>query len=284
MKLHRSFVVLAGMLLAAMAANASAQTASNNPLPFSPGEALTYNVNWSVFPAGRITATLTRDKKDSNDAYIVTTTASSQGFVSLLYKVQDEFRSEFNPDTLCSIQISKQINEGHRHMITKIMFDSDRGVAILDERNLNDADGPPKHAEHEIPPCVQDVVSAFYFVRSQPLHIGQRIKLSVNDGSKTTMVVAPVTARKKIQTPLGIHEALRVEPTVFGNLYEKKKGRLVIWFSDDKYHYPLRIKATLKLGAITGTLTSVTPAPPGYLSAGTDAKEASPKSTSATLK
>lgn len=284
MKLHRSCIVLAGILLAMTAANAGAQTAKNKPLPFGPGETLTYNVNWSVFPAGKVTATLTRDKKDSNDAFVVTTTASSQGFVSLLYKVQDEFRSVFNPDTLCSMQISKQINEGRRHLITKIIFDSDRGVAILHERNLNSAYGPPKHAEHAIPPCVEDVVSAFYFVRSQPLHVGQKIKLAVNDGSKTATVVAPVTTRKKIQTPLGTHEALRVEPTVFGNLYEKKKGKLVIWFSDDKYHYPLKIKAMLKLGAITGTLTSVTPTPPGYSVVSTTTKKTGKKPSEPALK
>lgn len=266
MKLHWSWIVLVGILLTIGRANAVAQTAKTRQLPFTPGEKLTYNVNWSIFPAGKVTATLSRDKNNPDDAYVITTTARSKGFVSLLYKVQDEFRSVFNPETLCSIQISKKINEGHRHMQTKIQFDSDQGIAILNERNLDDAKKPPKHSEHGIPACVEDIVTAFYFVRSQPLHLGQKIKLAVNDGSKTAIVTAAVTARKKIVTPVGTHEAFRVVPSVFGNLYEKKKGKLVVWFSDDQYHYPLRIKATLKLGAITGTLASVSPAPPGYSS------------------
>jgi Protein of unknown function (DUF3108) len=252
------------MFLTMIRTVASAQQRHDHPLPFSPGETLTYDVNWSIFPAGEVTATLTRNKNDSDDAFVVTTTARSQGFVSLLYRVQDEFRSVFNPETLCSTEISKQINEGRRHKITKITFDSGRGLAILDERDVEARNNPPKHDEHKIPSCVQDIISAFYFVRSQPLRVGQEVKLAINDGSKTRTVVAAVTARRKIRTPLGIHEALRVEPTVFGNLYEKKKGKLVIWFSDDKYHYPLRIRATLKLGAITGTLASVTPLPPHY--------------------
>ncbi len=266
MKLLRARIALFLMFLTTVGTNASAQGKKDKALPFSPGETLTYNVNWSIFPAGIVTATLTRDKKKSDDAYVVTTTARSQGFVSLLYKVQDEFQSVFNPETLCSTQISKHINEGRRHKIIKITFDSSLGLAIMDERNVGGGNKPPKQDEHKIPPCVQDVISAFYFVRSQPLHVGENIKLAVNDGSKTAMVIAAVTARRKIQTPLGIHEALRVEPTVFGNLYKKKKGKLVIWFSDDKYHYPLKIKAMLKVGAIIGTLASVSPAPPGYSS------------------
>ena len=270
-----AFLLTAGTML-------RAQGKEHKPRPFSPGEELTYDVNWSVFPAGKLTATLSKGKESSSDSLVITTTAQSQGFVSLLYRVQDEFRSVFNPETLCSIQISKQINEGRRHKITKITFDHQRGLAILDEHDADGGKNPPKHDEHEIPPCAQDIITAFYYVRSQPLHLGQELKLAVNDGSKTKTVVARVTARKKIQTPFGPHWALRVEPSVFGNLYENKKGKIVIWFSDDEHHYPLRIRASLKLGAITGTLTSVTPAPPGYSPSGepTDKVE-DPQNTSA---
>lgn len=267
MTLFRPRIALA-IFLAIVALESSAQSAEKKPQAYSPGEKLTFDVSWSIFPAGKVTATLSRDNDGPRDFYRVTTTADSQGFASLLYKVQDEFQSVFNPETVCSIEISKQINEGSRHKITKITFDHDRGLAILDERDAGGGDKHPKHEEHEIPPCAQDIITAFYYVRSQPLHVGQKLKLAINDGSKTKIVVAAVTERKEIQTPLGDREALRVEPTVFGNLYENKKGKIVIWFSDDEYHFPLRIRAALKMGAITGTLISISPAPRSYAPAG----------------
>jgi Protein of unknown function (DUF3108) len=284
MKLYRSCLALAIVFVAMIARNGRAQPAENKPGPFNPGETLNYDVNWSVFPAGKLTATLRKDQDGPGDAYKITTTADSQGFVSLLYKVQDQFQSVFNPQTLCSVEISKQINEGRRHRITKITFDRHQGMAILEEHYVGGGNKPPKHDEHEIPPCVQDIITAFYYVRSQPLRVGEKVKLAINDGSKTKVVVAVVTGQKKIQTPLGIHEALRVEPTIFGNLYEKKKGQLVIWFSDDEYHFPLRIRATLKLGAITGTLTSVTPTPPGYAPPSKPAEEAKPTQGASAVK
>jgi Protein of unknown function (DUF3108) len=273
MRLCRSRIAVAIVFGAILASEGVARAVESKPQPFSPGEKLTYDINWSMFPAGKLTATLSRDTHRSGDAYLIKTTADSQGFVSLLYKVQDEFQSVFNPQTLCSIEISKQINEGSHHRITKITFDGYRGVAILDERYLDEGDKPPKHDEHTIPPCAQDIITAFYYVRSQPLHVGDKIKLAVNDGSKTKIVIAEVKGRKKIQTPLGEREALRVVPTVFGNLYEKRKGKVVIWFSDDAYHFPLRIKVTLKLGAVTGTLTSISPLPAAYAPAGKPAEE-----------
>lgn len=264
MRLSRSLLTSGLMVCTLLWIDHGVHAIEKKSLPFIPGETLTYNVTWSVFPAGKVTATLSRFNGDLEGPYVITTTARSQGLASLLYKVQDEFRSVFNPETLCSIQISKQINEGGRHRSTTITFDSHRRVAVLEERDLGGDNKPPKYVEHEIPPCVQDIVTAFYYVRSQPLQVGGTIKLAMNDGSKTTMVVVPVTTKKKLQTPVGEHEALRAEPTVFGNLYEKRKGKLIVWFSDDEHHYPLRIKAELKFGTITGTLVSISPAPPGY--------------------
>lgn len=226
------------------------------PLPFAPGETLTYDVSWSVFPAGKVVATLINPGKNPAAGYEVKTTAQSQGFVSLLYDVRDEFHSFFDPQTLCSRRISKRVNEGRRHKETEIKFDYPRRLAVLDERDPTRPNAPPKHDENVIPACVEDVVSAFYFLRNQPLQLGQKIKLAVNDGARTTDVVVEVEERGQIQTGLGNRTALRVEPKVFGELY-KRKGRMLIWFSDDKQRLPLRIQMTISVGSITGKLVSV---------------------------
>lgn len=231
-----------------------------SPLPFSPGEKLTYSVTWAAFEAGQVIATLQRTANDPHDDYQVVTTARSHGFVSLLYNLNDEFQSRFNPDTSCSEGITKHVAEGKRRKRTDITFDSARKVAILDEHNLAKPSEPAKHAEETIPGCVQDVVSAFYYLRAQPMHVGDRIHLAVNDGSETRDVIVEVQAREEIDTPLGRRFAFRVEPTVFGSLY-KRKGRMLIWFSDDPQRLPLRIKAIMSVGAITGMLKSVTDVP-----------------------
>ncbi len=237
------------------------------PLPFAPGEILTYEVTWSIFPAGQVVAALASVGEGSGDAYQVTTTARSQGFVSLLYNVQNEVHSFFDPQTVCSRRISKKIKEGRRRKETQIVFDSARRLAILDERDLNNPNAPAKHAENEIPACVQDVVSAFYFVRRQPLVVGQQIRVPLNDGAKTYEVTVDVQSRDQIQTPGGSRSAFRLEPKVFGGLY-KRKGRMLIWLSDDEQRLPLRIQAMISVGSLTGNLKSVSPAPANTSPAG----------------
>jgi hypothetical protein len=257
-KARYSALKLGGLTLVALAlASLLLPAAQEKAPPFEPGEILTYDVTWSIFRAGTVTATLESEGQGSKNNYTVTTAAHSQGFVSLLFNVQNEFRSFFNPQTLCSQRISKKINEGRRHKETEIVFDPQRKRAILDERDLNKPQEPPKHAENEIPNCVEDVVTAFYYSRSQDFEIGKPLHLPVNDGSKTYDVTLDVQAQEAIQTPLGERSAIRVEPKVFSGLF-KRKGRMLVWFSDDDQHLPLRIKFMIAVGPITATLKSFT--------------------------
>lgn len=233
---------------------------SPRALPFAEGETLVYDVHWSLVPAGEVVATLARAKDGARDAYEVVTTAQSRGFVALLFKVDNEFRSVIDPDTLCSERISKKIREGRRRRDTRIVFDAARRLATLDEIDLKKPQAPPRHAENEIPECVSDVVSAFYYVRRRALRVGEPLHMPLNDGGKTHLVTVEVQAREQVETTLGTRLALRLEPKVFGSLY-RRKGRMLVWLSDDDQRLPLRIEASVAVGTITGTLKSVTTAP-----------------------
>ncbi len=252
------FTIWGAATILALAVPAACSLEKPVSLPFARGETLTYNVTWSIFPAGQVVAKVESGGLQPAHNFVVKTTADSTGFVSLLYKVQDVYDSVFNPRTLCAQRISKTINEGRRHKVTHIVFDASRHLALLDERNLDKPKDPVSRKTHAIPACVEDVVSAFYYLRAQPMKVGKKIQLAVNDGSKTKEVTATVEDLEPVQTPLGTFQAFRVEPTVFGDLY-KRKGRMVIWFSDDQRRLPLRIKAMISVGAITGTLSSYIP-------------------------
>jgi hypothetical protein len=225
-------------------------------LPFAPGETLKYNVTWSIFPAGHVIATLKQLGEGPQDAYEIDSSAESSGFVSLLFGINNHYRSILDPHTLCSREIYKTVNEGRRHKQTHIVFDGARKVATLNEVDLALPNHPVKHATETIPGCVEDIVTSFYYLRRQPMYVGEKIRLPVNDGSPTHEVIVDVQERARLQTPVGIRYAFRVEPRALGDLY-KEKGRLLIWFSDDRQRLPLRIKAMLKVGAITGNLASV---------------------------
>jgi hypothetical protein len=255
---HRISALLVALLLLPWAGG----KAQNPQEPFAAGETLTFDVMWTIFRAGEVSATIENSTAGGRDGYEVTATARSEWFVSLLFDVDDVYRSTSSRQTLCSDGIVKKVNEGRRHRDTHIAFDYGRKQAVLDERDLTQPQAPPKHAEFDIPPCAEDVITAFYYLRRQHLEIGRTVELPVNDGSKTQRVVVEVQAREKVQTPLGTFDALRVEPKVFNGLL-KRKGRMLIWLSADEHQLPLRIKAMFSAGSLTGTLRSVTYPKPG---------------------
>lgn len=252
LKLRLVSVLVPVLLLTAPAA--SAQTSSD---PFAPGETLTFDVMWTVFRAGQVTSSIRNVTQGNQDLYEITATARSEGFVSLLFDVNNVFRASSDAQTLCSEKIVKTVNEGRRHRDTQIVFDYARKLALLDERDPSEPQAPAKHAEFDIPPCVEDIITSFYYLRRQRLEIGHNVELPVNDGNKTQRVIVEVQAREKVQTPLGTFDTLRVEPKVFNGLL-KRKGSMLIWFSADQRHLPVRIKAVISVGTITGTLRTVT--------------------------
>ena len=249
-----------GILLAGLVAAALASAQSPKPAPPEPGETLSYDVTWSIFDAGRVTATLESAGGQPGDDLHASAVARSQGFASLLYDIEDRFDSTFTPDAVCSRHITKNINEGSRHRNFDLVFDEARHLAVLTERDTSHPQGSSRHAENPIPPCVQDVVSAFHFVRRQPLRVGQTFHVPLNDGGKTYDIAVEVQAREPVQTGLGTLAAFRLEPRVFSDFY-KRKGRMWVWISDDERRYPLKIKIAISIGAITATLKSAANGP-----------------------
>jgi hypothetical protein len=256
MHIFRLRSVAASLLVLLLAAVVTGR-AQNSAEPFASGETLTYDVMWTVFRAGQVTTSVRTVSQPNDSAYEITATARSEGFVSLLFDVENVYRATSNEQTLCSEKLDKKVNEGKRHRETQIAFDYNRKLALLDEHDPSQQQAPPKHAEFDIPPCVEDVVTAFYYLRRQHMEVGHNIELPVNDGSKTQQVIVEVQGREKVQTPLGTFDTLRVEPKVFNGLL-KRKGSMLIWFSDDQKRLPVRIKAVISMGTITGTLRAAT--------------------------
>jgi len=180
--------------------------------------------------------------KHSNSAEHLHSTADTSGMVNKLYSVHDTFNAEIDPHTFCTKEISKHSEEGSRRLDRKINFDYQRHKSHVDDDDLKT--GKKKHAEFEIPWCVTDVVTGFFYASSLALAPGFSETFPVNDGGKTTDVRIEVEGRNRIKVPSGEFETLRVkaEP-ISGPL--KGKGTLWVWFSDDTRHLPVQMKSKL---------------------------------------
>ena len=252
---NKKVVVWGSLLALGLAWYPLPGSAQEPKLPFSAGERLRYEVRWRLFPAGHAELSLSKEGTLPG-RWKVTAKANSTGYVSNLFKVEDEYRSTFHNPTFCSEGIRKVIHEGDRHREVTLQFDQRRRVALLRDRDTT-SDALPREEQFSIPACVHDVLSALYYARTQPLEVGQTFEFPLIDGSQTVQVRVEVQAKEEVQTEIGPFQAIRVEPDVFsGNLFQEK-GRMFVWFSDDPDRLPVQLKVQIAAGTITASLVAV---------------------------
>jgi uncharacterized protein DUF3108 len=210
---------------------------------FPDGQAFVFGVEWHLFTAGSATVKL----ESAGSEQHVTTFGDSAGVVSVLFKVHDRFDSAFDAKTFCSLRVNKHTEEGKRQHDTAVRFDYVRRKSVLNDKNLKT--GESKQVENDIPGCVTDVLSGFYYLASLPLQPGNTYTFPLNDGGKTTEVVATVEAPEQVKVPAGTFQTVRVkaEP-VSGPL--KGKGSAWIWFTDDPNHTAVQMRSKLGWGTL----------------------------------
>jgi hypothetical protein len=209
---------------------------------FANGQKLVYSVEWHMLNAG--TATMIIQRSPAGQHLI--STADSTGFPNKIFPVHDVFEADVDARSFCTDLITQHAEEGSKRLDRKVLFNYPRAKSEVDEKDLKT--GKQKHSEFDIPACVTDVVSGFYYVASLSLAPGFSQTFPVNDHGKTSDVRIDVEARERIKIPSGEFQTVRVRAVPLGGGM-LGKGVLWVWFTDDPKHMPVQMKS--KLGFAT---------------------------------
>jgi hypothetical protein len=217
---------------------------------FPTKQTLTFSVDWRVFTAG--TAVFHLEQQGTEQK--VTATADTVGNVNMLFPVIDKFAAGFDTKTGCSTGFSKQLSEGRRKVTGDLTFNYQQGKQFETSKNL--VKGTTVNREAATPACVQDSLSAIFYVASRPLVVGQTVNFPLADSMRTVTVVMKVENKEEIKTPAGTFQTIRVQPTAEEGIV-KNRGNIWIWYTDDARHMPVQMRARLFWGTITFHLQSV---------------------------
>ena len=214
---------------------------------FPAKQTLNYVVDWRVFTA----AVASFQLEQQGNTMKISASTDTVGGVTMLFPVIDRFQSSFDTKSGCSAGFSKQTQEGRRKISSDLTYRD--GKQTLVERNL--VKGTSKTLTASVPACVQDSLSAIFYVGSQPLTVGQNFRFPLADSMRTVTVTMKVEAREEIKTPAGTFQTLRVQPTADEGVV-KNRGKIWIWYTDDARHMPVQVRASLFWGTITARLQS----------------------------
>jgi hypothetical protein len=230
-------------------------TSTTPARPFEPVEELHFEAEFSRALIRRLdvadlkfraTRTPLNDASGPSDSYALTFNAEviSKGFFARLFdlKFREVVESIVEPMTFTVKKTTIRDEQGKRVRESESTFDKTNGTMTWTLRDPNNPTSEPRQATTEFSGTqLQDVLSAIYFIRIQPLQIGNSFNISIGDGGRVYTIPVKVEEKKKINTLLGRVEALRVSAELFGpdRLIDKEKGEFSMWVTADARHLPM---------------------------------------------
>jgi hypothetical protein len=112
---------------------------------------------------------------------------------------------------------------------------------------------------YEIPPNVNDIVSAFYLARTfdfSDKKPGDRFHLQNFYKDKVYPLDVVYLGKETVSVAAGEFECIMVEPLVQEGGLFKSEGNIVVWLSDDELKIPVKVKTKVIIGSIDAELTA----------------------------
>jgi hypothetical protein len=241
------------VLLLALAAAAAPKAGRPLKTPFSPGEVISFSVGWGLINAGSSSlSVLDTARVQGHLCWRIQSQAQSNEVLSKLYPVRDRVVTWMDVKGLFSRALSKNLSEGS--------YKKQRDYQIMPERGLvvKRKNGQPVDTLRIRGP-VQDVLSAFYWVRTQPLAVGQVLEVEAVDDLKAYRLAIKVLAREKVKVKAGEFDCFKIQPILLGEGLFKAKGEVFIWVTADERRIPVKMKSKIFIGAISAGMVSYTP-------------------------
>ena len=227
--------------------------AQNEYSAFQKGEWFKFKMSYSGWlKAGNATLSVDEKKLNGKSVYHVVGKGWTTGPIKLFFKVEDRYESYFDRDSGVPYKFIRKIDEGGHTKDVEISFDQESGKAEVFNK---------KHDTKEsfvIAKDVQDMVSAFYFLRNnydtEKIEVGAMVELNMFFDEENYVFKLKYLGRETIKTKFGKIKTLMFRPYVMAGRVFKEEESLTLWVSADQNKIPLKVKADLAVGSLRADL------------------------------
>ena len=194
--------------------------------------------------------------------FTLTTDVEAKGWFRKIFGIDFNYHVEstVEPNDFYVLKTNKRDEQGKRLRTSEAVFDMGARKVEWTERDPNDQSQPARVVTAALNGPTQDIVSAIYFLRTQPLTPGQTFSIQISDSGRVYDVPARVVAEKKtMKSVLGKVAVVRVEVELFGagRPIEEGKGKMHIWVTNDERRIPIKARLSHDMGQLDITLRSI---------------------------
>ena len=221
---------------------------AQKPEAYDVGEWFKFRIHYGFINAGIATLEIKEAVKENKKVYHAVGKGYTVGMSRLFFKVDDNYESYFDKVTNKPYQFVRKVNEGGYVKNQEGFFDQAANKVLIKDYQ-NDKEKTALVTEN-----VQDMVSAFYYLRNYPnvdkLKVGEAITIDMFFDDEIYKFKLKFLGREDINTKFGTAPTLIFRPIVQSGRVFKEDESLTVWISDDQNKIPLRIKANLAVGSI----------------------------------
>ncbi|MDD2332098.1 MAG: DUF3108 domain-containing protein [Candidatus Cloacimonetes bacterium] len=218
------------------------------------GEKLKFDVKYGIVSAAEATLELKTSYYQGTPVWLISSNAKTYSFFDVFFKVRDKVESWWDKDKLVPYKFSKNLQEGNYRQHRIHLYDHNQKSSTYQKWSFKNK--VFNNTVMTIPANTQDVLSAFYLVRTKDLKIGKNEVVSVTVDGVTANTEIQVLRREKIKTIFGDKTCLVIEPKLKGEAVFKQSGRIFIWLTDDEYKIPVKLESEITFGSFIATLKS----------------------------
>lgn len=210
-------------------------------------ETFRYNISWIGVLVGKAVL------KASNEKGVITITSQvdSTPFISTFYRVEDHAKSTVINGIPTSFRIRQQ--EGKYRSDKETIFDTEnRKITFINYlKNTKD-----EHAVEGVLPW--DVISGFYYFRTQALELDKTDYIDVFDSNKFFKAEITALRNEKATSPAtGEVDTIVVQLVLKSEGLFQSTGNILIWLTNDDRKIPVRIEAKAPVGHVAAELTVI---------------------------
>ncbi len=219
---------------------------------FDTGEYFKFRIHYGIVNAGYATLEVKDATINNKKVYHSVGKGYTTGMSKFFFKVEDLYESYFDKETGKPYRYVRKIDEGGYTKNQEGFFNQNENKVLVKDYKRKSEKTIMVSEE------VQDIVSAFYFLRNHPnidkLKSGEAITIDMFFDDEITKFKLKYVGRQDITTKFGTVSTMVFKPLVQTGRVFKEKESLTLWITDDVNKVPIRIKADLAVGSLKADL------------------------------